>query len=177
MDRRWTRALAVALSLAVLAGIGVLGVAVKTNRDRAEAWRDRAITAAEVVDGQRVLIGQRSAALNRRTTQVNRLAGKLRTTRAALRRSEGDVSSLARRQRELANEKARVEDERRQLQAQQAALYAVASDVIECNGGLFDVLGAVLDEDWSWVSTYGRDRLSTCSDAESSVDAYQERFG
>ena len=175
-QRLW-RILAIALALAALAAVGALGWATKTNNDRAERWRQRTIAAEEVVEGQRIVIGQRSQELNRRTTQVNRLAAKLRATRAALQRSEGDVSSLSRRQRELANEKARVEDERRQLQAQQAALTTVASAFIDCNEGLFDVLDAVLDEDWSWVSLYVRDRLSPCSDAEARLDSYLERFG
>lgn len=177
-DRWWrTRPLVLVAVAVVVAAVGALTFAVKTNRDRAEDWRQRAIAAEEIVEGQRVVIGQRSQALNRRTLQVNRLAEKLRTTRTALRRSEGDVTSLARRQRELANEKARVEDERRQLQAQQAALELVASDFIDCNDGLFDVLGAVLDEDWTWVSIYVRSRLSSCTDASSSLDVYRSQFG
>ena len=160
-----------------LAGAGVLAFVGKQNHDRAEGWRQRAIAAEEVVSGQRIVIGQRSQALNLRTTQVNRLAAKLRRTRSALDRSEGDVSSLSRRQRELANEKARVEDERRQLQTQQAALVSVASGFIDCSDGLFDVLDAVLDEDWDWVSIYGRDRISSCSDANASLDSYRSRFG
>ncbi len=87
------------------------------------------------------------------------------------------MNSLTRRQRELANEKAHVEDERRQLQAQQAALVSVASGFIDCSDGLVDVLNAVLDEDWSWVSIYGRDRISSCSDANASLDSFRARFG
>jgi hypothetical protein len=173
----WQKLAIAAGAIALAACLGGLAWAMKTNGDRAEAWRDRAITAEEIVDGQRVLIGQRTQALNRRTTQVNRLADRLRDTRTALRRSEGDVTSLARRQRELANEKARVEDERRQLQAQQAALETVASDVLSCNSGLVDVLGAVLDEDWDWVAINGSSRLASCSDAGASIDSYQRRFG
>ncbi len=166
----------VMLVVVALAGAGALALVAKANRDRAEDWRQRAIAAAEVVRGQRVVIGERSKALNLRTTQTNRLAAKLRSTRSALQRSEGDVSSLSRRQRELANEKARVEDERRQLQTQQAALVGVASGFIDCSDGLFDVLDAVLDEDWSWVSIYGRDRIGSCTDANASLDSYRARF-
>ena len=171
------RSLVWVVLLLALAGAGVLGLVGKENRDRAEDWRQRAIAAAEVVSGQRVVIGERSQALNLRTAQLNRLAAHLRDTRKALHRSEGDVSSLARRQRELANEKARVEDERRQLQAQQAALVSVASGFIDCSDGLFDVLDAVLDEDWSWVSIYGRDRIGSCGNANASLDSYRQRFG
>jgi small-conductance mechanosensitive channel len=154
MHSLWRRIAVVVLVLALLAGAGVLALAVKANHDRAEDWRQRAIA-----------------------TQANRLAGKLRATRSALQRSEGDVSSLTQRQRELANEKARVEDERRQLQAQQAALVSVASGFIDCSDGLFAVLDAVLDENWNWVSIYGRDRISSCADANSSLDSYRARFG
>ena len=165
------------LTVAALCVFGLLALALKQNRDRAEGWRQRAIAAAEIVEGQRVVIGQRSRALNQRTTQVNTLTAKVRTTRTALRRSEGDVTQLARRQRQLANEKARVEDQRRQLEAQQAALTGVASGFLACNNGLVDVLGAVLDENWSWVSIYGRSRLSSCTEASASLDSYRQRFG
>jgi hypothetical protein len=165
--------LAIALTVAGAAGLAFIG---KQNHDRAEGWRQRAIAAEEVVSGQRIVIGQRSQALNLRTTQVNRLAAKLRGARTALDRSEGDVSSLARRQRELANEKARVEDQRRLLETQSAALVNVASGFIDCSDGLFDVLDAVLDEDWDWVSIYGRDRIGSCSDANASLQSYRERF-
>ena len=175
--RRRQRIVWAVVALVVLGGASVLSVAVKQNRDRAEGWRQRAIGAEEIVEGQRVVIATRSQELNRRTTQVNTLTARVRATRTALRRSEGDVSELARRQRALANEKARVEDERRQLQAQQAALEGVAADVLSCNSGLVDVLGAVLDEDWSWVSLYGRERLSSCSEASASIDSYRGRFG
>jgi septal ring factor EnvC (AmiA/AmiB activator) len=177
MDPRMRRRIGWAtLAVVVLGGFGLLAVAVHQNRDRAEGWRQRAIGAEEIVEGQRVVIAQRSRELNRRTTQVNALTEKVRATRTALRRSEGDVSELARRQRALANEKARVEDERRQLEAQQAALTGVASDFLACNNGLVDVLGAVLDEDWSWVSIYGRSRLSSCTEASASLDSYRQRF-
>lgn len=168
--------LAVLLVLA-LGAIGTLAWATKSNADRAEGWRIRAIAAGEIVEGQRILIGQRSQALNRRTTQVNTLARKLRATRVALRRSEGDVSSLARRQRELADEKAQVEDARRQLETQQGALESVASGFIECNDGLFDLLDAVLDQDWGWVSIYATDRLSGCTTASARLDVYIRQFG
>jgi hypothetical protein len=57
-----------------LAGAGVPAFVGTQNHDRAEGRRRRAVTAEEVVSGQRIVIGQRSQALNLRTTQANRLA-------------------------------------------------------------------------------------------------------
>jgi hypothetical protein len=70
-----------------LAGAGVPAFVGKQNHDRAEGRRRRAVTAEEVVSGQRIVIGQRSQALNLRTTQVNRLA----TISSAVLRSAAGV--------------------------------------------------------------------------------------
>ena len=99
---------------------------------RAEDWHRRAIVAEESVTGLRVVIVERSRALNRRTVQANQLVSELHSTRAALRRSKVNVGTLTRRQRELANENARIEKERRKLQTRQAALETIASKLSGC---------------------------------------------
>ena len=76
----------VAIVLTVAGAVGLAFVG-KQNHDRAEGWHQRAVAAEEVVSGQRIVIGQRSQALNLRTTQVNRLA----TLSSAVLRSAAGV--------------------------------------------------------------------------------------
>ena len=52
--------------------------AVYSNRGRAEDWHRRAVVAEESVTGLRVVIVERSRALNQRTVQANRLATRAR---------------------------------------------------------------------------------------------------
>ena len=73
--------------------------AVYSNRGRADDWHRRAVVAEESVTGLRVVIVERSRALNQRTVQANRLATQLDSTRTALQRSKVSVGSLTRRQR------------------------------------------------------------------------------
>ena len=54
---------------------------------------------------------------------------------------------------------------------------SVASGFIDCSDGLFDVLDAVLDEDWDWVSIYSGTTFGSCRDANASLDSYRSRFG
>ena len=106
--------------------------AVKSNKDRAEDWHRRAVVAEESVAGLKVVIAERSRALNRRTLQANQLVSRLDTSRTALRRSKGSVGTLTRRQRRLASENARIEAQRRRLQTRHAALERIASSLRAC---------------------------------------------
>ena len=133
------------LVLAVLAA-GWAAYEARQNGQAADAWHQRAVEYEEQVNGLRTLIGERSAQLNNRTRQANALASNLRSTRSQLRRSEGDVTSLSRRQRELANEKAHLEDERRSLQQQANILTVGESGCINCKSYLIDVINALIDE-------------------------------
>lgn len=141
--------------------------AVKSNKDRAEDWHRRAVVAEESVNGLKVVIAERSRALNRRTVQANQLASRLDTSRTALRRSKGNVSALTRRQRQLASENARIEAERRRLQTRQASLERIASRLRTCTP----------------IATRGKKRVAvasraaSCKRAAASLDAYLERSG
>jgi chromosome segregation ATPase len=158
--------------LAFVIPAGALALTVKSNRDRAEDWHQRAIAAEETVVGLRVVIGERSRALNRRTVQATQLASRLHSTRSALRRSKVSVGTLTRRQRELASENARVEDQRRKLQKRQAALAAIASRLSACNKGLGGVSGAAKGK-----RVTAQSRLTSCKRAGASLDSYLEQFG
>ena len=146
--------------------------AVYTNRGRAEDWHRRAIVAEESVAGLRVVIVERSRALNRRTVQANQLVSELHSTRAALRRSKVDVGTLTRRQRELANENARIEKERRKLQTRQAALETIASKLSACAKSLDGVQG----KRPRTISATASSRLASCRRAGASLDAYLEQL-
>jgi chromosome segregation ATPase len=144
----------------------------RSNEQAAGEWKQRAVELDEQVNGLRTLIGERSAQLNDRTRQANRLATNLQTTRLALRRSEGDVTSLARRQRELANEKAQLQDQRRALQQQAAALEDIASRYIDCKDSLIDVISSLVYQDYS-SATYEIDiARSRCNSAADALSAY-----
>ena len=93
--------------------------ATTSNKGRAEDWHRRAVVAEESVTGLRVVIAERSRALNQRTVQANRLMSELRSNGTALRRSKVSAGALARRQRELAAENARIA--KRTAQAARAA--------------------------------------------------------
>jgi peptidoglycan hydrolase CwlO-like protein len=120
-----------------------------------------------------VVIGQRSRALNRRTVQANQLVSKLGSTRTALRRSKVNVGALTRRQRQLANENARIENERRKLRTRQAALVTIASKLSACNKGL----SAAQGKNPRSLAASARARLASCRRAGASLDAYLEQFG
>jgi hypothetical protein len=171
--RRWPFVVVIGLLLGALAWVGY---AAYENRERATDWRQRSISLEEQVDGLRVLIGERTEALNERTRQANAVAASLRTTRRALKRSEGDVSSLSKRQRELASEKAQLQDERRMLEQQASALAGVASSYIDCKNSLIDVIDALVNEDYYSVSTYFDYASSDCSAASSALDSYLTQY-
>jgi chromosome segregation ATPase len=137
--RDWRFVVAIPVAVLLLLGAGWFAYEAHANEQAAGDWREQAIGLEEQVNGLRALIGERSAQLNERTRQGNRLADNLRSTRSALRRSEGDVTSLARRQRELASEKAQLEDQRRALQQMAGDLVEIASRYIACKSSLIDV--------------------------------------
>jgi len=170
--------LSLALVLVVLAVLaaGWAAYTARVNGQAADAWHQRAIEYEEQVDGLRTLIGERSAQLNTRTRQANALASNLRSTRGKLQRSEGDVTSLSRRQRELANEKAQLEDERRALQQQASTLTDIASRYIDCKSSLIDVINALIDENYSDASYEIGLARSYCDSASSALNAYVNAY-
>jgi septal ring factor EnvC (AmiA/AmiB activator) len=170
--RDWRLLVAVSFAGLLLVAAGWFAYASHENEKSAQGWKQRSIELDEQVNGLRTLIGERSAQLNVRTRQANRLATNLRATRDALERSESDVTSLARRQRELANEKAQLEDQRRALQQQAGALADIASRYISCKSSLIDVINALIDQDYSSASYEIDIANSRCDSAASALNAY-----
>lgn len=170
--RDWRLVASASLAGLLLVAAGWFAYAAHANAESAGGWKQRSIELDEQVNGLRILIGERSAQLNVRTRQANRLANNLRATRTALERSEGDVTSLARRQRELANEKAQLEDQRRALQQQAGALAEIAGRYISCKSSLIDVINTLIDEDYSSASYEIDIANSRCDSAASALNAY-----
>lgn len=128
------------------------------------------------IDQLNGVLVERSNMLDARTREVNRMAMKVREHQSALRRSEADVSSLERRQRALAAEKADVEDQRAALLVQSAAIEGVADAFVDCKDGLVLLLDYVLDEDYFSASAIISDVSSDCSYAESTLADYNATY-
>jgi TolA-binding protein len=153
--------LSVVLLLSVVAGWALY--AMHTNAAHAHSWERRAGVLETDERQLQSLLSARSRLLNQRIDQVNDFAGKLRSSQVALGRSQGDVSSLEVRQRELANEKA-------QLQDQQAALHQVVDSFVTCQG---DLVSVVSDLAGSYDPTYDFQLAETdCGGADNAFQGY-----
>jgi hypothetical protein len=161
----------------LLGALALTGYLAWTNYDRADRWERRASTLERNVRSLNDLLVVRSAGLNARTREVNAMAAKVKSARRALLRSEADVATLARRQRELANEKAQVEDARAQLAAETTALEDVASAFIDCKDGLIDVLGYIADDEYYLANAYYDEVSADCSSAEDALATYHASYG
>lgn len=162
-------------ALALVVVVSPLACAVRANKDRAEDWHRRAIVAEESVGGLRAVIVERSRALNQRTLQANQLVSVLHSNRAALRATRVDIGALARRQRELTSQSARVASERNRLRTRQAALETIAARLSACTKGLAGVLDARPGKSARAVVADARARVTRCRRASASLDAYLER--
>jgi hypothetical protein len=125
--------------------VGMLLHSNRQNNDRAGDWRRRAVAAEEVVGGLRVVLADRSKALNQRTRQANVLAATLASSRGKLRQSKSRAGALAEQQRQLASDFAQAETSRRKLVVQRAALASVAAGLSSCSQGLQSVVAAAQD--------------------------------
>ena len=191
---RRRRVLVGALALAVVFAVGAAagaGYLAYENRDRADRWQARAADLERQVESLNDVLVERSQTLNERTEELNEMAAKVRRAERAVARSEADVLALERRQRQLANEKAQVEDaraalalERDQLEGQASslaeereALAGVAVAFITCKNGLEELLDHVLAEDFGAASAVSGQIGTDCDTAESELDAYIADYG
>lgn len=164
----------IVVTLVFVLVVGMLANSVRKNNDRADDWRHRAVAAEEIVAGLRVVLAERSRALNQRTVQANKLAAGLDTSRGALRETKVSVGSLTRRQRQLAADKARAQTRVRELESQRAALVSAASALDACSRGLEAMVAsgkprakpAALES-----------RLAQCDRAQSGLRSFRERAG
>jgi small-conductance mechanosensitive channel len=165
------------LQLALVGGLLAVGYVAWTNHDRAGRWQDRAATLERNAAALNKVLVARSETLNERTRELNAMATKVRESQQALRRSESDVATLARRQRELANEKAQVEDARAAVAAQASELEDVAAAYVDCKDGLIDLLGYLARDDFASANA-AVDAVSTdCEYADETLSAYMSSYG
>jgi uncharacterized protein HemX len=168
-------AILVALA-AVVVGAGSAYIA-WDNRNRAADWEERAFRLERNTEQLNGLLVERSTQLNERTRELNALAGKVTRAQSALARSESDVESLSTRQRELAAEKAAVEDSRAELAVQSGALEGVADTLLVCNSGLFELFEYVLAGDRTRAEAVSGQVASDCELAETRFAQYRFRYG
>jgi septal ring factor EnvC (AmiA/AmiB activator) len=153
----------IVLPLAVAALLFPLGAAAyyahegAANRGAAERWRDRALANDRMLTNATRALNSRSDALNR--------------TSARLVRSEADVDALEKRQRSLANEKARVEDDRAAARKEARLLADIATIQQRCTDGLAELLQAVTREDLAWVRANSDPVFDACESAQDELAA------
>jgi chromosome segregation ATPase len=172
--RGWKVKLAL-VALVVVVVAAPLARASMSNKGRAEDWHRRAVVAEEAVGGLRVVIAERSRALNERTVQANQLASRLDSNGMVLKKTKGSVSALTRRQRELATENTRVKAERNQFRSQLATAEALGSKLSACSRDLAAVLDAAKGKKASAVAAKAAPRVDSCRKVSTSFEAYLEK--
>jgi alkylhydroperoxidase/carboxymuconolactone decarboxylase family protein YurZ len=174
--RGWLTLAVVVAVVAVFVAAGAAYVAYD-NRSRAADWEERAFRLERNTEQLNGLLVERSTQLNERTRELNAIASKVTLQQNALARSESDVETLSERQRELAAEKAAVEDSRASLAVQSTALENVADSLVACNSGLFELFGFIVNGDQSSADTIVDEVSADCELAESQFAGYRARYG
>lgn len=168
---RWSASVtSIVVTLVFVLVVGMLANSVRANNGRAEDWRRRAVAAEEAVGGLRVVLADRSKALNQRTRQTNLLIGTLASSRGALRETKVNLGALERRERRLASEKARAELDRREL-------VSAASALSSCSQGLATVVADARRGKPKVVLARGEPHLAQCSRARARLGAVLRRVG
>jgi Tfp pilus assembly protein PilN len=162
--RRAAAVVLLAVVLAALAG-GALyfSSTSRSNRSAALEWRAHALRSDRLVAARTHQLNTRSAALNR--------------TAAKLNRSQADVRRLEARQRDLANEKARVEDQRGAMLVQTTQLTQLANEQMICSDELGQLLSDFANDDYGAVSAEVPGVAADCQTARSDFDAFQGQVG
>jgi septal ring factor EnvC (AmiA/AmiB activator) len=173
----WWAILAVLLAVAAIVVASGAAYLAYDNLNRAEDWEARAFRLERNTEQLNGLLAERSTQLNERTRELNRIAGKVTRQQNALAESESDVQTLSQRQRELAAEKAAVEDDRATLAVQAAALEDVADALVRCNGGLFQLFGYLVEGNQASADTIVDSVSADCAAAESQFAEYRFRYG
>jgi hypothetical protein len=165
------------IALVALIAVTAVGSLAYSNKNRADRWEARAFRLERNTEQLNGLLTERSTQLNERTRELNQIAKKFARQQGALTRSESDVASLSERQRQLAAEKAAVEDSRAALTVQARALDGVASALVVCNDGLIELLGYVFQGDDASVSAVIDGVAADCDSAELGLTEYRVRYG
>jgi septal ring factor EnvC (AmiA/AmiB activator) len=169
--------LAVLLAVAAIVVASGAAYLAYDNLNRADEWEARAFRLERNTEQLNGLLSERSTQLNERTRELNRIADKFTRQQNALTASESDVQTLSARQRELAAEKAAVEDSRASLAVQAAALENVADALVACNGGLFRLFGFLVEGDRASADAIVDSVSADCAAAESRFSEYRLRYG
>ena len=170
-SRRGLRlAVAIGAVLIIAAGVSLLGLLAWTNYERANRWEQRAAQLDRNVTALNDIVIERSEQLNARTRELNEMAETVTRSQRALDRSEDDLAQLSERQRELANEKAQLEDA-------QAALQQAASAFATCKGGLIELIGYVVQDDYASANYYVDQVDANCNYADQAFSDYLTRYG
>ena len=175
---RWSVSVTtLAVTVVFVLVVGMLLNSNRHNNNRAEGWRHRAVAAEEVAGGLRVVIADRSKALNQRTRQANLLAATLASSRGKLRQSKSRAGALAEQQRQLASDFAQAETSRRKLAAQRAALASVAAALSSCSQGLQSVVAAAQNGKPKAELAKARPFFTQCNSARARLGAVRESAG
>jgi uncharacterized protein HemX len=161
-----SRRMPLALGIAIVVLTGVAGwalYAMQTNEHRALSWQHRAQRLETNTKQLKALLAVRTRLLNQRIDQLNALSRKLKTSQAELGQSQSDVASLETRQRELANEKA-------QLQDQQRMLDEVAGAYVTCKADLIQLFSDIANS-YDTTSSYGTANAD-CANADDTLQSY-----
>ena len=175
---RWSVSVTtLAVTLVFVLVVGMLLNSSRKNNNHAQGWRRRAVAAEEVADGLRVVIADRSKALNQRTRQANVLAATLASSRGKLRQSKSRAGALAAQQRQLASDFAQAETSRHKLTAQRAAFASAAAALSSCSQGLQSVVAAAQNGKPKAELAKARPFLTQCNHARARLGAVQKSAG
>jgi hypothetical protein len=135
----------------------------RANEQRTLRWQQRTRVLERNTRQLQSLLNARTKTLNARVDQLNRVGGKLVAAQTALDRSQGDVAGLEERQRQLANEKAQIEDQAHMLDQ-------VAAAYVSCKGDLIQLLSDFAN---GYDTSYSFDAANTsCTGADDQLQTY-----
>lgn len=133
------------------------------NRSSAEQWRARAVELRHVLDARDIQLAQRTRALTVASGQLTSLGGQ--------------VGTLDQRTRQLAAEKAQVEDQRALLQTRSSALTKVAQEEATCSGDLSQAIPHISAQDSAWLTANAATINQDCQQAQSDLNAFNATYG
>jgi hypothetical protein len=133
-----------------------------TNRDSAKAWHARSIELRHVVDARDTQLAQRTRALTVASGQLASLGGQ--------------VGTLDQRTRELAAEKAQVEDQRALLQSRSDALTKVAQGEVTCSNDLSQAIPHISAQDSAWLTVNAPIINNACRQAQNDLNAFNANY-
>jgi chromosome segregation ATPase len=153
-----------AAAIVVMAGAVVyFALGDHANRASAREWRARSIELRHVLDARDTQLAQRTHALKVASGQLTSLGGQ--------------VGTLDQRTRQLAAQKAQVEDQRALLQQRSDALTKVAQAQITCSNDLSQAIPHISAQDSAWLTANATTINQACQQAQNALNAFNARFG